>query len=204
MCLEMPGCVVDMICITKKLHNKQMKTVACKKRIPKVSLYFVLAEGGPHVQSAVKRPATTSAEPLPAKRVHTLTDACALCGEKVYLLERHMNGSKLFHRRCIREQQRTNTLTRARERAGSSTDDTTENSRLHAKQDVKHERPKSPKSPEIRAKSPKSPEIRTKSPKSPEIRAKSPKSPGPTTGVKSAGLLQAGPQALYEGSYSTC
>ena len=41
----------------------------------------------------------------------TLSEKCVMCGEKVYLMERHMEGTKLYHRKCIRETQR-NTLKR--------------------------------------------------------------------------------------------
>ena len=41
------------------------------------------------------------------RRESTLTDSCSICRQKVYVMERHMDGSKLYHRRCIREQQRS-------------------------------------------------------------------------------------------------
>lgn len=46
-------------------------------------------------------------EARPARKTNTLSDVCAICKQKVYVMERHMDGSRLFHRRCIREQQRS-------------------------------------------------------------------------------------------------
>ena len=44
--------------------------------------------------------------PSAAKRI-TLDDKCSLCKQKVYVLERHMDGNRLYHRRCFREEQRS-------------------------------------------------------------------------------------------------
>ena len=37
----------------------------------------------------------------------TLTDRCRLCGERVYVLERHLDGTLLYHRRCFRGAERS-------------------------------------------------------------------------------------------------
>ena len=41
-----------------------------------------------------------------AKR-STLGDTCTVCGKKVYIMERHIDGNKLYHRKCLREIQRS-------------------------------------------------------------------------------------------------
>ena len=57
--------------------------------------------------------------PPPAKRT-TLSDTCIQCGGHVPLIERFMVDTKVYHRRCLREKQRT--LSRSKERVsmGSS------------------------------------------------------------------------------------
>ena len=42
----------------------------------------------------------------PARR-STYGDTCHICGRKVYLMERHIEDSKLYHRRCIRDKQKS-------------------------------------------------------------------------------------------------
>lgn len=38
----------------------------------------------------------------PSKERHSMGDKCHICGEKVYLMERHVDKNKLFHRHCFR------------------------------------------------------------------------------------------------------
>lgn len=45
-----------------------------------------------------------------------------MCQEKVYLLERHYSGGKLYHRHCCREAERSSTLKLNKENLGSSGD----------------------------------------------------------------------------------
>ncbi|ELU02059.1 hypothetical protein CAPTEDRAFT_229206 [Capitella teleta] len=43
----------------------------------------------------------------PPKKYGTLGDRCCVCSQKVYIMERHMEGSKLYHRKCLRDLQRS-------------------------------------------------------------------------------------------------
>ena len=54
-----------------------------------------------------------------AKR-NTFGDKCAMCGKKVYVLERHFEGTTLYHRRCIRGSQRASSFAGAGETGGKS------------------------------------------------------------------------------------
>ena len=53
-----------------------------------------------------------------AKR-RTIEDRCCMCQGKVYLLERHLSGGKLYHRHCCREFERSSTLKLNKENYGS-------------------------------------------------------------------------------------
>ena len=54
-----------------------------------------------------------------AKR-DTFGDKCAMCGKKVYVLERHFEGTTLYHRRCIRGSQRAASFGKAGETNGQT------------------------------------------------------------------------------------
>ena len=54
-----------------------------------------------------------------AKR-DTFGDKCAMCGKKVYVLERHFEGTTLYHRRCIRGSQRAASFGKAGETNGET------------------------------------------------------------------------------------
>ena len=54
-----------------------------------------------------------------AKR-NTFGDKCAMCGKKVYVLERHFEGTTLYHRRCIRGSQRASSFAGTGEAGGKT------------------------------------------------------------------------------------
>ncbi|XP_052069211.1 MICAL-like protein 1 isoform X3 [Mytilus californianus] len=82
------------------LHDKPQlggpgvkKTVATKRHQPDPEL------GGPEAKKLT--PSHQNAK-TPSKDRQSMGDKCHICGDKVYLMERHVDKNKLFHRHCFR------------------------------------------------------------------------------------------------------
>ncbi|XP_063444852.1 MICAL-like protein 1 isoform X3 [Mytilus trossulus] len=82
------------------LHDKPQlggpdvkKTVATKRHQPDIE------PGGPEAKRLT--PSHQNAK-TPSKDRPSMGDKCHICGDKVYLMERHVDKNKLFHRHCFR------------------------------------------------------------------------------------------------------